>query len=488
MEEFENTTEQAAQDVSSQNGHTDKEFAGLPHVVIVGRPNTGKSTLFNRFMNERRAIVNPTRGVTRDAISVPCYICGQPVLLTDTGGFITGGSPLDSDVASRAFLQVDDADLILLVLERDVVTGEDEEVIAKLRPEWSKVICVVNKCEGRRVEEGDYNLAKYGFKSIHFISASHGDNISTLAKEIIARLDFSNVKVVGENKAIRIAILGKPNTGKSTLTNALVRQDISIVSSIAGTTRDVITGSFIYKGQRFTVCDTAGIRRRAKVNDDVEYYSVNRAIKALDECDIVFLMIDSSIGLTEQDKKICQRACENYVPVIFVLNKWDLVGEDVQSGGNRVPIIQTREFRKFAQKTRDTFAQMAFAPIVPLVAKAGGGVKTLLNEALDIFKQINTKVETNALNRALKDFISAHPAPAKGAAHFAMKYITQTSTNPVEFLIFVTNTECVDNTYLAYLQNKMRSELGLDKIPIKITLKASRTPWQERAAGGKGTQ
>ena len=262
--------------------------------------------------------------------------------------------------------------------------------------------------------------------------------------------------------------MGKPNTGKSTLSNRLTHSNASIVSDYAGTTRDTVEGGFSYGGKNFVVLDTAGIRRKAKVHENVEYYSVNRAIKTLDRCDIVFLMIDAQEGLSEQDKKICSLAFERGRGIIFILNKWDTQEQDKKT------------FRKTREWINIMFGQMEYAPILPLSALNGTGIKDLLNEAIEIYKQLNHKVETAALNMALKDWLFKYPPPASKTAHFKIRYMTQKSTNPVNFLIFATRPEVVPETYITFLKNRIREDLGFDKIPVQLEMKASRQKWEDR--------
>lgn len=454
----------------------DAEYEGLPVVVIAGRPNVGKSTLFNRFLHKRIAITNDRPGVTRDPVEATAILNGKPVHLVDTGGYKltrdigTKEAELDDYVVERSLDMIEKADVAVLLLDSAEITGEDEEFILKMRPYRQKLIAAVNKTEGGKNEAEAWNYAKFGFDNLIFISAEHGDRIGELANLITERCDFSNVKVLSHNRPIKIAILGKPNTGKSTLSNRLTHSENSIVCDYAGTTRDVVEGEFDYGGKHFKVLDTAGIRRKAKVHDDVEYYSVNRAIKTLDECDIVFLLIDAIEGLAEQDKKICSLAYEKGRAIIFVLNKWDLK-ED-----------KSNKAVKDMQKWMNImFAHMDFAPILPLSATEGKGIKELLNTAILLYEQLTKKIPTSALNAALQDWLERYPPPASKTAHFKIRYMTQSGVNPVNFVIFATRPEAVPEPYITYLKNRIREDLGYDQIPVQLEIKGSRKKWENHS-------
>ena len=464
------------QQETSQDGFSKEvEYEGLPLVVIAGRPNVGKSTLFNRFLHRRIAITNDQPGVTRDPVEATAFLNDKPVHLVDTGGYKltrdlgTKEAELDDYVVERSLDMIDRADVVILLLDSGEITGEDEEFILKMRPYMNKLIAAVNKTEGGRNEAEAWNYAKYGFEQLIFISAEHGDRISELTDMIVDRCDFSNVRELSADRPIKIAIMGKPNTGKSTLSNRLTHSEKSIVCDYAGTTRDVVEGNFAYGGKSFHVLDTAGIRRKARVHDDVEYYSVNRAIKTLDECDIVFLLIDAVEGLAEQDKKICSLAFERGRGIIFVLNKWDLREEQ----GNKA-VKAVREWINIM------FGQMDFAPILPLSALEGKGIKDLLNTAIDMYEQLTRKIGTASLNNALQDWLERYPPPASKTAHFKIRYMTQASVNPVNFVIFATRPEVVPEPYVTYLKNRIREDLGYDHIPVQVEFKASRQKWEDR--------
>ncbi|MCL2411018.1 MAG: ribosome biogenesis GTPase Der [Treponema sp.] len=452
---------------------TEKKYAefysNLPVVVIAGRPNVGKSTLFNRLLHKRRAITDPTPGVTRDPVQADCLIDDKPLRLIDTGGFkLADQSFLDKLVVEKTLDSIKKCSLVILLLEAGSITSEDEELIELLRPYRDRLIAVVNKTEGGRMLADAWNVLSFGFEKVLMISAEHGDNIGELKQEIIKRLDFSKVKEVNFDAArekqtdcIRIALLGKPNTGKSTLSNRLIGGNTSIVSDIPGTTRDTIEGTFKWKSRDFVILDTAGIRRKAKVTENIEYYSVNRAIKAIDAADIVILMIDAEESLTDQDKKIAALAHDKGRGIIMALNKWDTMPQ------------YKNTFISVSDRIRFLFGQMEYAPIIPLSAKDGTGVDKLLNTAIKMYKQLNLRIGTSQLNQALEKWLTETPPPSGPRTRFKVKYITQKSANPVHFIIFTSRTHAVIDTYIAYLRNKIRKDLGFTHIPVKIEVKSS---------------
>ncbi|MDR1447234.1 MAG: ribosome biogenesis GTPase Der [Treponema sp.] len=458
------------------------KYRNLPRVVLAGRPNVGKSTLFNRLLRRRRAITDPAPGVTRDPVEADALIAGRPVRLVDTGGFKLTREPrnpesnLDSIVIDRTLEAISRSDLVVLLLEAGELTAEDEEFIELLRPRQDRLIVAVNKTEGGRFSAEAWNVLSLGFEKIHMISAEHGDNIAELENDIVSRLDFSKLKTDDSaSRPIRIALLGKPNTGKSTLSNRLTASAASIVSDIPGTTRDVVEGSFSWKGREFLVLDTAGIRRKSKVSENIEYYSVNRAIKSIDSADIVFLLIDALEGLSDQDKKIAALAHEKGRGIILVLNKWDTM-----------PQIKNT-FQAACDRIHFFFGQMEFAPIVALssigtLSRArqgegspldGSGVDKLLDTAIKMYKQLNIHIETGELNRALGRWLEENPPPSGPQTRFKVKYAVQSSENPVKFIIFVSRPEAVGEAYVSYLRNRMRRDLGFSLIPLKIEIRSS---------------
>jgi GTPase len=443
---------------------TRPRYEGLPVVVIAGRPNVGKSTLYNRLLHKRRAITDPTPGVTRDLVDSICELreSGRVFRLIDTGGFKLEREGLDELVVAKSLSALEGADLVLFLVDATSITPEDEEFAALLRRWTPKVLLVVNKADSPERDAGAWSHAAWGFEPVLFVSAEHGRNVDELEAEIVGRLDFSKVaRIDEENAPIRLAIMGKPNTGKSTLLNRLIGEDKAIVSEVAGTTRDIVEGRFERRGRRFVVLDTAGIRRKGKVTENVEYYSVTRSIKVVQDCDVVVLMIDAVEGLTDQDKKIAAFAVAEGRGVVFALNKWDLM-----------PGLKN-SFEAARDKLRYFFGQMAYAPVLPLSAKDGEGVDKLVTAVVTLYGQLNRRIETSKLNKAVEAWVEATPPPAGPRTRFKLRYAVQTSINPQRFVVFASRPEAVTEAYVAFLRNKIREDLGMDKIPVVLEIKAS---------------
>lgn len=447
----------------------------LPLVAIAGRPNVGKSTLFNRIIGKRKAITDETPGVTRDPVYEITSFDGIPVLLADTGGYKPDMEGLDSLVVSKSMQLIQSADLVILVTDVAEIVAEDEELIEKLRPYSKKIILAVNKVDNTSREEDVWNYYSFGFDTVIPVSAAHGSNFMELQEETATKLrelipgkvaavehQVQNPETIDYEKSeIRISIIGQPNTGKSTLNNLFTGEGSSIVSEIAGTTRDVVEGSFSYKERSFYVTDTAGIRRKKKVGENVEYYSVNRAISSIDECDVVLLMIDADKGLAEQDKKIASLIVKQGKGVVLVLNKWDLL-EDV---ANQEDAVKDR--------IRFLFPILSFAPIIPLSALKGDGVPRLLNTVVSIFSQMTKRVDTSTLNKALDDWLYDYEPPNRKNMRFKVKYMTQTGVKPVQFVLFVNRVKSFPADWIQYCKNRLRKDMGFHSVPIRIDLKES---------------
>jgi GTP-binding protein len=456
------------------------ESMKLPTVALAGRPNVGKSTLFNRLLRKRRAITDPSPGLTRDPVAEYAFIAGKQVRLVDTGGFRLDGeacTALDGVVVERTLRTIENADIVVLILEAGDITPEDEEFIRILRPLRGKLIVAVNKTEGGRLLSEAWNMLRFGFDKIYPVSAEHGDNVAELASAIVEKLEtagaFSEERLGGldgeAEEVIRLSIVGKPNTGKSTLSNRLCADNASIISDIPGTTRDVIKGHFVWKDRNFAVMDTAGIRRKARVSENIEYYSVSRAIKTFDEADIAILLVDAQEGFSEQDKKIAALACEKGCGLIFALNKWDAMPDAKNT------------FNAARDSIYYFFGQMKYAPVLPVSAKDGSGVGALLNTSIKMFEQLNRFTGTSKFNAFLERAQSECPPPQGPNTRFKIKYGVQVSANPVVFRLFVSRPHAFTEAYRSYICNKIRKDLCYGMIPITLEISPSR---RERTGAG----
>ncbi len=433
----------------------------LPIVAIAGRPNVGKSTLFNRIIRSRKAITDPTPGVTRDPVEGTADINDKEIKFIDTGGYKLDQEALDNLVVARSLEVVAEADLVVLVLDLKNITSEDEIFIEEMRPYSDKLMLVVNKVDGPEKEDEIWNFYSLGFDKIYPISATHGYGYGDFIEAVYERVkDIGSVPSEEEAPAwINIAILGKPNTGKSTLTNLLTKKNSSIVSDIPGTTRDIVEGFFTYKDHEFRVLDTAGIRRKKKVNEAVEYYSVNRAIKSIDESDVVLLMIDSIEGLSDQDKKIAGLIVRKGKGVIIVLNKWDLQA--------KIP----NAFEAVSDRVRFLFPILGFAPIIPLSALNSKGVEDLLDTVLKVKHQLGKRVETSTLNEHLAYWTEENEPPRSKKGRYKIKYMTQVSAAPIKFLMFVNNKKNFPESYQRYILKMIRADFGMPSVPITMELR-----------------
>ena len=439
-------------------------------VVILGRPNVGKSSLFNALAGKRRSITHAQPGVTRDLVEEACTLGGIPVILVDTGGFDPTGETMDRVVSERSLSSVKAADLILFVLDATETTPEDEDFMDRVRPWSDKLLLVVNKVDTPDRDTLVWNAHTHGFPDVIGVSAAHGRNLPQL-KEMIASM-LENRPVVADvgteappedrekraDSVVRIAILGKPNTGKSSLSNRLIGENRSIVSPVPGTTRDVVEGRFEHRGRTFAVLDTAGIRRKSRVTDAVEYYSVNRAIDSIQRADLVFLMIEAAEGLVDQDKKIAGQALKEGRGIIIVPSKWDLLGKSADAAA-------------VTERIKFDFPVLGFAPVSPVSSVTGYGIRGLLDTALSVWEQLHRRVTTGRLNAALESWTAHYPLPGRGT--WKVRFATQVGSNPVRFVVFVNRIAGFPATYISYLENCIRKDLGFPLVPISVEIRKS---------------
>ena len=434
----------------------------LPEVVIIGRPNVGKSTIFNRLVGRRRAVTHSVSGVTRDPIEEETSIEGHSYFLIDTGGFTKEREEILRKVAEKALKYLDRAVLILFVVEVSGYTAADEELIDVLRPYGDKLIVIANKADNARLEQDSGDLFSAGFENLLPISAIHNRNIDILKGLIVKFIqtrESDRESGASERPGLVISILGKPNTGKSTLLNTLLSDDRSIVSDVPGTTRDIIIGSFWYRNTMLQIMDTAGIRRKKKVTEDLEYYSVNRALGSIRHAHVVLLLIDAQEGLTEQDKKIAAQIVKKGKGIIFVVNKWDTT--------EKIPNAE----HAFSDRIVFLFPILAFAPIVFISALYKQGIDKLLNTIMKVWRELNRQVQTSKLNKHFTEWIQALEPPRKNNFRWKAKYILQSGTNPVQFILFVNRKSGFPEAYIQYIKNKIRTDFGFKNIPIQLDLR-----------------
>lgn len=444
-------------------------------LCIAGRPNVGKSTLFNRLYGRRYAITDSMPGVTRDAVAREAEIRDHPVLLVDTGGVGEGEQELDTQVYARSRSEIARADLVLLIVEVTGLSGEDEELVDLLRSSGRPAILVVNKVDNPEREQQVAEFWQLGFPQVVGISAAHGLGMDDLEEAIAAHLptgdestgeaDIHDLESApdehGERRTfgpLRLAIIGQPNTGKSSLLNRLVGEERAIVSDLAGTTRDTVEARFSFRGTDFELIDTAGIRRRSRVRENIEYYAVQRAYEAIDAADLAILMVDATRGLSEQDKKIAARLTERGRGAVVALNKWDLLDDR----GNQLNAMTDR--------IHFTFPVFQHVPIMPVSAHTGEGVEALLTRLLHIRSELTRRVDTGPLNQALQRWIADTPPPS-GRKPIKLRYITQVHADPVRFILFVNRRKGFPEFYLRYIRNRIREELGFQHIPFFLDLR-----------------
>jgi len=399
---------------------------------------------------------------------------GGRVRLVDTGGYTVDGEGLAGVVARRTLKAARESDLLLLVLDAAESTPLDEEFIRTMRPFSDKVLLVVNKVDTPDRDASVWNAHAHGFPHVIGVSAAHGRSIDRLKETASALLEERlesplttrpptrrGTRGAQEDSVVRIAVLGKPNTGKSSLANRLLGEERSIVSPVPGTTRDVVEGTFIHKGRNLRILDTAGIRRKSRVTDPVEYYSVNRAIESIGRADIVFLMMDASMGIVDQDKKIAAQAVKEGRGVVLVPGKWDLQRD-------------TAKLREAVRElVRFQFPVLGFAPIMPVSALTGYGVRALLDTALVVWEQLHSRVGTGRLNQALESWLAHYKLPVRGK-NYKIRFMTQVSSNPVRFVAFVNRMSGFPLGYGQYLENCIRRDLGFALVPVAVEFKQSR--------------
>lgn len=428
-------------------------------VAIVGRPNVGKSSLFNRIVGERVSITDDQSGITRDRIYSKATWLTREFKVIDTGGIILRDEPFSKEILAQATLAIDEADVIVMVVDVQTgITQEDIDVIDILHRSDKPVIVAVNKVDNVEIKDLMYEFYSLGCEYVMPISALHGIGVGDLLDLIVQLLPESK-PIEKEENVICFSIIGQPNVGKSTLTNAILGEERVIVSDIPGTTRDAIDTRFTRNGKEYVVIDTAGIRKRGKIYERAEKYSIIRAINAIERSDIVVVLLDATRKIQEQDKRIVGYAREYNRGIILVVNKWDLVEKD------------DKTMNRYVENIRNSLQFVDFAPIVFLSAKTKSRVHLLLDTIDKVYENFTKYVQTSTLNDVLHDAILLNQPPMYKGNRLKLSYATQSDVAPPTFVLFVNDETHMHFSYLRYLENQVRNTFDFSGSPIKFVLR-----------------
>ncbi|HLW65625.1 MAG TPA: ribosome biogenesis GTPase Der [Gemmataceae bacterium] len=433
-----------------------------PVVAIVGRPNVGKSSLFNYLAGRRISIVDPTAGVTRDRVSTIIQLEDRFFELVDTGGMgIEDVDNLTAEVEQQIEQALRDADVILFVVDvRSGILGLDEHVAERLRKVTKPVVLVVNKCDTLGIDAQVGEFFRLGFQKLICASAEQKRGKPEILQEIQEHLPAPTGEAPAE-VAMKLAIVGRRNTGKSTFINALAQADRMIVSEIPGTTRDSVDVRFERDGKVFIAIDTAGVRRKKSLNSDIEFYSLHRAERSIRRADVVLLFFDPRLRVSKVDKQLAEYIQEQFKPAVFVVNKWDLMKDQMTTG-------------RYAEYLQAMFPMLDHLPLGFITAKKGKNTWALLNLAQNLHKQASARVSTGDLNRLLQHAVKMRPPPMRQNRQGRVYFATQASTNPPNIVLFTNGPELFDQTYQRYLLKYLRHHSPFKEVPIQLTLRAKK--------------
>lgn len=429
-----------------------------PIVAIVGRPNVGKSTLFNRLLGSRVAIVEDTPGITRDRVYGHTDWRGREFSVVDTGGLGMGEEdPFGKHIQQQADIAIEEADLILFLVDaREGLTSADEEVAEFFRKSGRPILLVANKADNARVETDANEFYRLGLGEVLPVSAHSGRGVADLLDEVVDRLPPEQEAEEEDEDRIKVAIVGRPNVGKSSLLNAILGEERVIVSPVAGTTRDAVDVPFEFRDHSFTLIDTAGIRRAGKIQGSVEFYTVLRAERALERADVAVLVVDSTAGLVDGDKRVGGMAHEAGRGCVIFVNKWDA--------------IKGMSPREFGQVVRNEMPFMSYAPIVVGSAEEGRGLEDLLEECAEVANNHTLRVPTSELNRVVHEAVDRRPYTSRGR-EFKVYYATQVAVKPPTIVLFVNDPKIAHETYVRYLENQLRAGFGFSGTPLRVLLR-----------------
>ena len=427
-------------------------------IAIVGRPNVGKSTIFNRIAGERLSIVEDTPGVTRDRLYARCSWLTKEFRLIDTGGIQIADQPYQTEIKAQVEIAIEEADVIIFVVSgKTGLTDDDKYIASMLQKSKKPVVLAVNKIDDESRLANIYEFYALGVGDPIAVSGVHGIGIGDVLDACINL--FQEKDNTDKNEGTRIAVIGEPNVGKSSLVNAILNENRSIVSNVQGTTRDAIDTPFTYEGKPYVIVDTAGIRKRGKVYESIEKYSVLRALSAIERADVVLFLIDAEKGIREQDKHVAGYAEEAGKPVVIVVNKWDTVEKD------------DKTMNVFIEKVRTEFAYLAYAPIIFVSAKTRQRVMTILPVVDKVYENTLRRIPTNVLNEVIADFQMVTPAPARNGKRFRIYYATQVGVQPPTFMLSCNEPSLLHFTYRRFIENQLRQSFDFEGTPIHLVVR-----------------
>lgn len=430
----------------------------LPTVALVGRPNVGKSTIFNRLVGKKISIIEDTPGVTRDRIYGDVNYKDFKFHLIDTGGIDVSKETFNEEIKVQTQIAIDESDVIVFIVDgKSELNANDYEIRDMLRKSGKKIIVAVNKIDNKNREDNIYNFYELGFENVIGISGEHNLGISKLLDLVTE--DFQTVnKDTDDDNIIKFAIIGRPNVGKSSLTNALLNEEKAIVSNIPGTTRDAVDTPFKYDGQDFVAIDTAGIRKSGKIYENIEKYSVLRSMKAIERCNVCVLVINAEEGIIEHDKHIASYALEAGKPMVIVVNKWDAVKDK-------------NDISSFTKLVRAEFKFLSYVPLVFLSALTKKRIHTLMPEIIKVYENSKKEIKTSILNDVIRDAVLLNEPPSYKGKRLKIYFVNQSGKMPPKFTFNVNSKGLIHFSYERYLENKIRENFDFEGTPIVLQFK-----------------
>ncbi len=429
----------------------------IPTVAIIGRPNVGKSSLFNRFLRRKIAVVAEQPGVTRDRNYAVCDWNGRSFYLIDTGGIVADSDNLmEKLIYDQTEFAVNEADLVLFLVDTQVGPDPAEKRIARrLSRSEKNSLLVANKADSDQWELETHEFYKLGLGEPIPVSATGGRGVGELLDKLVAHLPPPDV-TSSRPDAIRVALVGRPNVGKSSFINKLIGQDRLIVTPQAGTTRDAVDTPFELNGQQFELIDTAGLRKTYKVHENIEFYTNLRAKRAIAECDVAIVLVEATASVTAQDKRILEQVITNRRAAILAVNKWDLIEKD------------SRTADEFTRQIKDLLARFAYVPVIYISALTGQRVTKTMSMVSEVYAETNKRIATSPLNEFLQRTVGRQHPPARQGKYIKFNYVTQSEVAPPTFLFFVNHPKLIDKSYIGYLSNQIRREYGFEGVPIRL--------------------